>query len=74
MKIALRGSGSRTLLRRLENSSVTGLVHENNLKGWAFEPVLKLGTQSYEEYTELWSSFYGLLAQCEKHTVRGRCP
>lgn len=44
------------------------------LKGWAFEPVLLLGSESYEEYHELWASFYRLLAECKRHTIRYQKP
>jgi len=55
-------------------SSVRAMFQEHKLKGWAFEPVLELGSKSYEEYNELWSSLYRVLAECMKHTVRGRYP
>jgi len=54
------------------SSSVREVFEEHTLKGWAFEPVLEPGTPPYEGYNELWSSLRQLLAECKKHTVRGR--
>jgi hypothetical protein len=51
-------------------SSVRDCFVEHRLRGWAFEPVLELGTPPYEEYCELWMSFYRLLGQCGEHTIR----
>jgi hypothetical protein len=51
-------------------SSVRDCFVEHRLRGWAFEPVLELGTLPYEEYCELWLSFYRLLGQCGEHTIR----
>ncbi|MGI9204530.1 MAG: hypothetical protein ACR2Q3_10995 [Woeseiaceae bacterium] len=53
-------------------SSVSDLFRENKLRGWAFEPVLDVKSDAYQDYTELWSSFYAMLARCRKHTVRCR--
>jgi len=51
-------------------SRVRKVFKENLLKGWAFEPALELGTPLHEKYDDLWSSFYRVLADCRKHTVR----
>ncbi len=51
-------------------SSVRDWFRKHKLRGWAFEPVLELGTRSYEEYFELWSSLYRLLDECGGHTIR----
>lgn len=53
---------------------VRRLFEEHRLKGWAFEPVLETGSPLYEEYCELWTSLYRLLADCGKHTIRGKAP
>ncbi len=69
-------TGERMLGFRFPDWIVRAVVREqfleNKLRGWAFEPVLEIGTGAYQDYTELWSSFYGLLAKCECHTVRGQ--
>lgn len=50
-------------------STVGDLFREKQLKGWAFEPVLSTESKTYQEYTELWSSFYRMLAKSGRHTI-----
>lgn len=53
-------------------SSVRDCFREHKLRGWAFEPVLEVGSRSYEEYCEIWSSLFRLLEECGGHTIRSR--
>lgn len=53
---------------------VKDCFREHKLKGWAFEPILESGSAAYEEYHELWSSLYRMLANCDAHTIRAQRP
>ncbi|MGI9263213.1 MAG: hypothetical protein ACR2QR_14300 [Woeseiaceae bacterium] len=53
-------------------ASVSELFRDRKLRGWAFEPVLDVESETYRDYTELWSSFYRMLARCVRHTVHCR--
>jgi hypothetical protein len=53
-------------------SAVRDCFRANRLRGWAFEPVLQLGSDRYETYCELWRSFYRVVRDCNAHTIRGR--
>ena len=55
-------------------SSVRSCFREHELRGWAFETVLLLGSKLYDEYCELWQSLYRLLADCGEHTIRRQKP
>ena len=53
-------------------ASVSELFRDKKLRGWAFEPVLEVHSEAYQDYTNLWSSFWAMLARCRKHTLLGR--
>ena len=55
-------------------SSVRDCVRQHKLKGWAFEPVLTVGSERYHAYCELWRSLYTVLNDCGEHTIRGQKP
>ncbi len=52
---------------------VSGRVRDvfaaGKLTGWAFEPVFEAGTEPYERYIELWTSFFDMIANIGQHTV-----
>lgn len=56
------------------SAAVRDCFHENKLRGWAFEPILEIGSDLYGEYVDIWTSFFALLQSCEVHTLRGQKP
>lgn len=53
-------------------ASVRDCFRSHGLRGWAFEPVLVVGSASYAAYDELWRSFHHVVRDCNAHTIRGR--
>ena len=53
---------------------VRACFREHGLRGWAFEPVLEVGTELYARYDSLWTSFFRLLEECGEHTIRSQPP
>lgn len=54
------------------SAKVRDVFAANKLKGWKFEPVLEAESDPFDDYVELWTSLFALVADCRKHTVRGR--